>query len=1120
MRVRFIHAALTLGVVLVAVQAAEQSDRGYFRYPAIHGETIVFTAEGDLWKGSIHGGVAQRLTTHPATETRAAISPDGKVVAFTAEYEGPAEVYTMPLNGGVPTRLTFEGGSANVAGWTPDEKVLFSTSKHSTLPNQQLVAFDVKTGGRTVLPLAQASDGTFSPDNKTFIFTRLPFQGSSTKRYKGGTAQNLWRFAEGDSEAAPLVSDYPGTSRNPMWWDGRIYFLSDQSGIMNIWSMRPDGSDRQELTRHRDWDIKQASLSEGRIVYSIGADLRLFEIQTGTDSALQFRLASDFDQQRDRWVKKPMDFLTSAHLSTNGDRVALTARGQVFVAPVKSGRFVEVTRNPSVRYRNARFMGKDALLALTDQSGEVEFCKLPANGIGVPKVITDNGKVFRFDGIPSPNGKWIVYHDKDYRLFLWDLEKKSETLIASSNHSEYGEMAWSPDGEWLAYVQVADNTFRTIQLYRAADARTLSLTADRVDSYSPAWSPDGKWIYFLSDRQIRSMVGSPWGPRQPEPFYDSITKIYQVALKRGLRSPFRPNDELAEVDKKEGNPDKPKEAEKEKAEESSSKEPAVEKKETADEKKGPAPVEIEPDGLANRLHEVPVPAGNFGGLLVTEKHLLWAKYETSYERKAHLQQLEIKNESPKPKTIIEDVKSYELSADGKKLLVHKGDNLYVLNSDADKIDEEKKINLGGWSFVVNPRDEWRQMFTESWRLMRDYFYDRNMHGVSWKQMLERYLPLVDRVTDRSELSDLMGDMVGELSALHIFVRGGDHRDKPDDIHVASLGAELKRDEEALGWRVTHIYETDPDYPNKLSPLKRPGVEVAVGDVILSVDGVSLFSVPQPEMLLRNKAGKQVLIEVKSRGTGDKRQFIVEPCRRNQEDDLRYSEWEYTRRIKVEQLSNNQIGYLHLRAMGDANIAEWAREYYPVFQRQGLIIDVRHNRGGNIDSWILGKLLRKAWFYWQGRAGKPYWNMQYAFRGHVVVLCNEFTASDGEAFSEGFRRLGLGKVIGTRTWGGEIWLSFNNFLVDRGIASAAEIGVYGPEGEWLIEGHGVEPDIVVDNLPHATFNGRDAQLEAAVKHLQELIEKDPRPVPPVPAYPDKSYKYAGDAAPERAGGGGR
>jgi tricorn protease len=1027
--------------------------------------------------------------------------------------------------------VTFEGTRASVVGWTPEGRVLFATQRHSTLPSVQMVAVDLKSGERTVLPLAQAADGVLAPDGKTFYFTRLSFQGSSTKRYKGGTAQNLWRFSEGDEEAKPLVSDYPGTSRSPMWWEGRIYFLCDESGVMNVWSMAADGTDRKQLTRHTEWDIKNASLSQGRIVYSQGADLRVFEIATGEDRALRFTLASDFDQQRDRWIKKPMDYLTSAHLSANGDRVALTARGQVFVVPVKSGRFVEVTRNPAVRYRNARFLGKTNLVALSDATGELEFAKLPANGIGGPETVTTNGMVFRYDGLPSPDGKWIAYADKDYKLWIWDVENKREILVGSSNESPYGDMEWSPDSSWLAFVHPADNTFNTIELFRPRDGQRANVTSDRVDSYSPAWSADGKWLYFLSDRELRSLVGSPWGQRQPEPFYDQITKIYAVALKKGQRFPFQPSDELYELEKeqKEKKKEDPEQKEtnvtteedkKEDEEKSDEKEPkdnnsgkkdsekeSSEKKDSKD-----VVVEIDLEGLAGRLHEVPVGAGNYRGLMVTEKHLLWAKYDTSFERKQHLQQMEIKNDSPKARTIIEDVRSFELSADRKKMLVRKGDNLYVLDSTADKIDEEKKVNLSGWTFVVNPRDEWRQMFTESWRLMRDYFYDRNMHGVDWKATLNKYLPLVERVTDRGELSDLMADMVGELSALHIFVRGGDIRDKPDDIHVAALGAELRRDEEALGWRISHIYLSDPEYPDKISPLRAPGVELEVGDVILGIDGVSVFSVPQPEMLLRNKARRQVLMEVRSKASGKKRQVIVRPHRQDEDADLRYTEWEFTRRQAVEQMSNSAIGYVHLRAMGSANIAEWARDFYPVFQRQGLIVDVRHNRGGNIDSWILEKLMRKAWFYWQGRAGKPYWNMQYAFRGHVVVLCNEFTASDGEAFSEGFRRLGLGKVIGTRTWGGEIWLTMSNVLVDRGIASAAEIGVYGPEGDWLIEGHGVEPDIVVDNLPHATFKGKDAQLEAAVKYLQEMIEKDPRPVPSAPAYPDKSFKFAREQAP--------
>jgi len=355
------------------------------------------------------------------------------------------------------------------------------------------------------------------------------------------------------------------------------------------------------------------------------------------------------------------------------------------------------------------------------------------------------------------------------------------------------------------------------------------------------------------------------------------------------------------------------------------------------------------------------------------------------------------------------------------------------------------------------------------------------------------------------LSDLIGDMVSELSALHINVFGGDHREGPDQIKMAYLGAVLARDESRGGWRIEHIYNTDPDYPNKRSPLARPGVNVKDGDVIESINGAPTLSVAHPQALLRNQAGKQVLLRVKSSSDDQSRDVIVKPVDADGDADLRYSEWEYTCRQRVEELGRGDLGYVHLRAMSQADIAQWARDYYPVYNRKGLIVDVRHNGGGNIDSWILEKLMRKAWFYWQPRVGAPTWNMQYAFRGHMVVLCDEFTGSDGEAFTEGFKRLGLGKVIDKRTWGGEIWLSASNFLVDRGIATAAEVGVYGPEGQWLIEGHGVEPDIVVDNLPNATFKGEDAQLQKAIEYLQEEIRQKPVTIPAAPPYPDKSIR---------------
>ena len=1088
---------LVLAVVSIILPSAlfAQAPEGYYRFPTIHGATIVFAAEGDLWKVGTRGGTAQRLTSHAEGEAYPAISPDGTTLAFSASYEGPLEVYTMPLPGGLPVRRTYEGRRANVVGWTPDGAVLYSTDRYSTLPNRELAEIDLDTGVRTIVPLAQAADGSYDRSGGTLFFTRLAAQGSRTKRYMGGTAQNIWKYAPGGPEAIPLTADYAGTSRNPMWWDGRVYFESDRDGTMNIWSMNADGGDLRQHTYHSGWDVKDPSLNEGRIVYQLGADIRLYNVETNEDRAIPITLTSDFDQARVKWVDDPMEYLTSAHIAPDGDRIALTARGQVFVAPVKQGRFVKATRGQDVRYREARFMPDgESLLVMSDESSEIEWWRLPTSGVGPREQLTHDGKVIRYDGVPSPDGNWIVTFDRDQELWLYNIEKQQAKKIDFSPQWGFSTPSWSPDSRWLAYGKPADNSLYQIYLYNLEDGTTSAITTARYDSWDASWSADGEWIYFLSDRNFQSLVRSPWGSRQPEPFFDKQTKIYGVALQEGARWPFQPDDEL--YDAKSGKPEKNGESE------------------------SPVSVVIELDGIQRRIYPVPVTAGNYGSLSVNSGRLFWTERETSLERRRKLIALDIKNDDPKPKTLVEGVRSYELSANGEKLLLRKGSAFYVIaaSSGANAKLDDAKVDLSGWTFAVNPKEEWRQMFVESWRLERDYFYDKGMHGVDWPGMLQKYLPLVDRVTNRAELSDLQSQMVAELSALHIFVYGGDYREGEDQIDIGSLGAVLTRDEAAGGYRVDHIYLSDPDEPDQLSPLARPNVEVAQGDVIQAVNGVPTLSVMDIGALLRNQAGRQVRLSVRSGSRGVARDVIVTPISMSRDFDLRYDEWEYTRRLMTDSLAGGAIGYVHLRAMGGNNIAEWQRNFYPVFNRQGLIIDMRHNRGGNIDSWVLEKLLRRAWFYWQPRVGAPSWNMQYAFRGHMVVLVDERTASDGEAFAEGFRRLGLGKVIGTRTWGGEIWLSSSNFLVDRGIATAAETGVYGPEGEWLIEGHGVDPDIVVDNLPHATFNGDDAQLLAAIEHLQQLIHDDPRSVPPPPPYPNKSVEYPTTRASGQEGGG--
>ncbi len=1088
---------LLLAALAAASVAPAQAPLGYYRYPALHGDTLVFTAEGDLWIVSAAGGTARRLTTHPGEESRAAISPDGRTVAFTATYEGPAEVYTMALAGGLPARRTYEGGGATVTGWTPDGKVLYATRRYATLPATQLAAIDLATNRATLLPLAEASEGTYDAGG-TLYFTRLAFQGSWTRRYQGGTAQNIWRFAPSGGEAAPMTADFAGTSKAPMWWNGRIWFASDRDGTMNLWSMDAKGGDLKQHTRHVGFDVIAPSMSDGRIAYQLGADLRLFDARAGTDAPIPIRLASDFDQMREKWVKSPVDWVAAAHVSPNGDRVALTARGEVFVAPLKRGRLVEVTRTHGVRYRDAQFLpdGK-SLVVMSDESGEVEFWRASANGVGNGERLTTDGHVLRWGGVPSPDGKWLAHADKDQVLWLLNLETKQNRKLATSARGDFGDLGWSPDSRWLAYTRPAPNDFSQLLVCDVASGVSTPVTTDRYDSYSPAWSPDGKWLYFLSDREFRSLVGAPWGSRQPEPFFDRQTRLFALALVKDAHSPFRAPDELAEA-----KPDAS--AAPAAGAKRGAATPAAGAKGAADSTKAPVTVTIDLDGIAGRLTQVPVPAGNYGNLTTNGKRLFWMSAETSAEQTQSLMSAGIDNERTPPETVIGDIRGYELSADGTKLMVRKGQAIYVFDAAAKAPSElaKSQVDLHDWTFSLDPREEWRQMFVEAWRLERDYFYDRGMHGVDWPKMRDKYLPLAQRVTDRAELSDVLAQMVGELSALHIFVRGGDLRRGDDQVQPATLGARLERDEGGGGYRVAHIYRSDPDRPDRLAPLARPETNVAEGEVIEAVNGAPALSVPDISMLLRNQADKQVLLKVRAAG-GASRDAIVVPISGGRDADLRYDEWEYTRRLAVDKAGGGAIGYLHLRAMGGGDIADFEREFYPSINRQGLVIDARTNRGGNIDSWVLEKLMRKAWAFWQPRVGEPYWNMQNAFRGHLVVLVNQQTASDGELFAEGFRRLGLGKVIGTRTWGGEIWLSASNFLVDRGIATAAENGVYGPEGAWLIEGHGVDPDTVVDNLPAATFRGEDAQLDAAIKYLQEQIRLHPVPVPAPPKYPVKA-----------------
>jgi tricorn protease len=1074
--------AVSLAVALCVTGAVPGfAADGYFRFPTLAGESVIFTAEGDLWTVPIAGGHATRLTTHPAEETNPVASPDGKSLAFSASYDGPIEIYVMPITGGRPRRVSFEGGRSMALGWTPAGEVLYATQSANGPSDQRVVAaVDPASLKRHTLPLADANDASVSPDGKSLYFTRfgLAVSNDNARFYRGGLLSRLWRFdLDGTHEAEALPVDDKVNDRRPMPLGDRIYFISDHDGPDNLWSMRLDGSDRKQLTRHADFGIRGASLAEGRIVYQLGADLHIYDIAADTDRALTIDLASDFDQERRHAVKNPLEFFESAHFAPGGERVAVTALGHVALMGVGPLRRVEIAAPPLSRLRSS-VVSPDGkwVYAVAETGDAVEIWRFAADGSPDRKQLTKDAAGFRTDLWLSPDGKSLAHATVDGRLFLLNLDSGDNELIDTAPGADLDTLVWSADSRHLAFVRSDSDVEREqLFLYEPATKAKQRLTTDKYVSHAPAFTPDGKWLYFLSDRNFQSRNHAPWGDRNLGPFFDRRAKIYAFALQEGTKFPFQPKNELTIDDKKDDDKDK-----------------KDDKDKPVHDEAGPA---IQWAGLADRLFEVPLPPGNFEKLAIDGKHLYVLDDDGGGEHKT-LKTLSIDNKEPKPEDFLNNVREFALSADRKKLFIRRwaaenkiGDML-ILEAGAKAPTEldHDKVRESDWALDIDPKQEWREIFTDAWRLHRDFFYDAKLHDVDWLKIRAKYAPLVERVTDRSELNDLLAQMMAELGALHSQIIPGDLRKASDSGQPGFLGALLERG--AGGYRIAHIFRTDPELPSERAPLSQPGTDAKEGDVITAVNGRPSLEPDDIAELLSNQAGQQVLLNLKR---GDKEvKTVVTAVDARRDTSLRYSDWEEERRAKVLAAGNGKIGYLHLRAMSTDDIGTFAREFYAQYDRDALIIDVRRNNGGNIDSWVIEKLLRRAWAYWQPRQGTRHGaNMQQTFRGHLAVLIDERTYSDGETFAAGIKALKLAPLIGRRTAGAGVWLSDRARLVDRGMARVAENAQFSvATGEWLIEGKGVEPDIDVENPPNATFKGGDAQLDAAVKLLLDQIKTDP------------------------------
>lgn len=933
-----------IATIALLLSTAAYANGGYFRYPALHGDTLVFTAEGDLWRVSAAGGDAQRLTTHAGAETHAAISPDGQWIAYTASYEGPAEAYVMPLTGGVPKRLTWYGARVDVVGWSPRGEVLVSTRYLHPLGRSQLVAVSLTSGAQSVIPLENAQTSVFL-DASTLVFTRDNQRADNVRGYRGGAVTTLWRFDPGGGSEAVALTPPTANSAGPMAWKGRVVSLSDRDGVTNLWSMNREGRDLRQHTRHSAFEVRRAAIAGDRVAYQLGADLRLLDLASGQDRVVPIRLVSDFDQQRERWIRQPLIRFGTAELSGNGERMVVVARGRAVTAGIGSLRRVDLALPPASRARNAVFMpdGKSVLVTC-DASGENELWLFPADGSAPGRQLTRDADTMRWSAVPSPDGKWIAHYDHKQRLWLLDVASGQNRLLdqgAAFGRFNFGRVKWSPDGTALAleFAEIGNQGRYGVVLLRIADGKRFTVASHRYESYSPSFSPDGRWLWFLSNRHFEAIGGTPWGERNMGPFFDRRTRAYAIALQPGNRFPFQPRDELT--------PAKPVPAP-----------PAATEGEAAAPAAKPAPVKPVPivwEGIEQRLFEVPLAPGNYTRLESDGRRLWYLEAETTLQRRTSLKTLEIGNSGAQPQVFLPEIRQFALSGDGRKLLLRKWAGQPQPGTPADPdaagnpgdlyiVDAAPKpppaadlprflVRLNDWQFSVLPREDWQQIFTDAWRMHRDWFYDPHMHGVDWPALRRKYEALLPRVTDREELSDLIAQMSAELSLLHSQVRFGDLRRGEDVVQPASLGAAFE--DTAQGVRITRVYQGDPELVSSLPPLARPEAAAKAGEFIAAVDGRPVKTVVELNARLRQKAGRQVLLELRS-DTGAARQVIVVPVPALREAEFKRIDWAWQRRERVEAASKGRFGYVHLRAMGTRDLADFARDFYPVIEREGLI----------------------------------------------------------------------------------------------------------------------------------------------------------------------------------------
>lgn len=1079
--------------LLLAVFELQAQESRLLRFPNINGDQIVFTYAGDLYIVNATGGTARKITNHTGIEMFAKFSPDGKHIAFTGQYDGNTEVYLIPSTGGVPKRLTYTatlgrddvsdrmGPNNIVMAWRDNETVMFRSRWIE--PNDwkgQLFFANVKGGLAEQLPLPRGGFGTFSPDGKKLVYNRVFREFRTWKRYRGGQADDLWIY-DFDSKKTTRVQENPAQDIFPMWAGNKIYFASDRTGTMNLYSIDLATKQEKQITNFTDFDVKFPSIGGNYIVFENAGYIYRLDITNDKYSKVEIRISDDFATGRDGIVDVSRN-IASFEISPDGNRALLSARGDIFTVPAKNGATRNLTATSGIHERSPKWSPDGKFIAyISDKSGEDEVYITPQDGKGEEIQITKGGNAYKFSIQWSPDSKKLIFSDQNYTLNFVDIDSKTITQVDKSEVSQITAYDWSHDSRYIAYNKAEDNVSSRIYIYSLDDKKASPVTDGFFDVGQPVFSKDGKYLFFTSERTFNPTYGwTEWNH-----IYSDMTKLYLVTLQNSTKSPFEPKSD--EVSVKEEKPAPEKKEEKD----------TKESKETKDSKEVSKKLVIDFDGILNRVAEIPAPSGSYGNLSTTADKIFYYR-RGAREDKFNLYSYNLKDLE---ETNLGEVAGYEISADEKKMLVRVGNSYGIVPLPSAPVKIKDALNLSDLKVSLDRKAEWKQIFDESWRQMRDFFYAKNMHGVDWAAVKKQYEVLLPYVNHRIDLTYIIGEMIGELNIGHAYVGGGDYP-KAARIALGLLGAKLEKD--ASGYVKVKKILTGQNWDKDFrSPLTEIGVNVKEGDYIIAVNGKSVKGMDNIYESLVDRAGKQVVLTVNTvadeKGSRD---VTVVPVA--DEQNLYYLNWVEGNIEKVNKATDGKVGYIHIPDMGVNGLNWFVKYYYPQLNKEALIIDDRGNGGGNVSPQILERLARMPVMMNYRRNSINTFNPTGMHVGPKILLMDEFSASDGDIFPYRFRAANLGKLVGKRSWGGVVGISGSLPFVDGGILNKPEFGPYHlNEAKWIMEGHGVDPDIVVDNDPALEFSGTDEQLNKGIELILKELEKNPVKKNPVPAFPDKS-----------------